>query len=307
MKIQNRSRLYAAATKMAAGLTLHSVALNLMHVLIAPFQAALDAARNKESVYQASRDGKRNAVLAQSSARVAAEAYIVKSRDTLRAFLGTNWSESWTQAGFKNGTLSLPSSMADVVELLRCLVTYFANHAAQENAAAGVTGAAGSALLASFSSTVQTVSNCKRDQRTKREDRDAAEAVLLKLMRKLHSELECVLEPEDVRWLDFEDEIPADPNVPEEVTGLQVEGDGAGRLTAEWFPSLRAARYQVEVFEVGHDTEFRRVLTVTDPGADIEGLTPGVQVRVRIVATNAAGDSAPSEEVTTLVPVLAAA
>jgi len=283
------------------------VALDLTHVLLTPFQAALDDARSKESIYQASRDGKRNAVLAQTAARTAAESYIIKARDALRPFLGTNWSEAWTQAGFKNGTLSLPNSLPEVIELLRSQVTYLANHASHENAAAGVTGAAGSALLAALNSAVQTVSNCKRDQRTKREARDAAEAALLKLMRRLHSELECVLEPDDVRWLDFEDEIPADPNVPEEVTGLLVEGDGAGRLALEWFPSLRAARYHVEIFETGVDTDFRRVLTVLEPGADLESLTPTAQVRVRIVAANSAGDGAPSEEVAVQVPALAAA
>lgn len=305
MQIQNRSRLYAAATKMAGGITLHSVILNLVHVLLAPFQAALDAARNKESIYQASRDGKRSAVLAQTAARLAAEAYIVKARDALRPFLGTNWSEAWTQAGFKNGTLSLPSSMPEVVELLRSQVAYFAGHAAQENAAAGVTGAAGAALLATLSGAVQTVSNCKRDQRAKREDRDASEASLLKMMRQLHSELESVLEWEDVRWLDFEDENPTPSSVPEEVTGVQAEGDGPGRLTLEWFPSPRAEQYHVEIFEVGTDTDFRRVLSVVEPGADLENLTPGVQARVRIVATNAAGNAAPSDEVTLQVPALA--
>lgn len=307
MQLQNRSHLYAAATKMAGGITLHSVALNLAHVLLTPFQAALDDARGKESIYQVSRDGKRSAVLAQSTARLAAEAYIVKTRDALRPFLGTNWSEAWTQAGFKNGTLSLPTSLVEVVELLRSEVTYLANHPTHENPAAGVTGAAGGALQSTLNSAVQTVSNCKRDQRTKREARDASEAALLKLMRRLHSELECVLESDDVRWLDFEDQIPADPNVPEEVTGLLVEGDGPGRVTLEWFPSLRAERYHVEIFETGVDTDFRRVLTVLEPGADLEGLTPAAQVRVRVVAANAAGDGAPSEEVTVQVPALAAA
>jgi len=75
MQIQNRSHLYAAATKMAGGLTLHSAPLNLTHVLLTPFQAALDDARGKESIYQASRDGKRTAIVAQGVARESAEAY----------------------------------------------------------------------------------------------------------------------------------------------------------------------------------------------------------------------------------------
>jgi hypothetical protein len=114
-----------------------------------------------------------------------------------------------------------------------------------------------------------------------------------------------VLEWEDVCWLDFEDENPTPSSVPEEVTGVQAEGDGPGRLTLEWFPSPRAEQYHVEIFEVGTDTDFRRVLTVVEPSADLENLTPGVQARVRIVATNAAGNAAPSDEVTLQVPALA--
>lgn len=44
---------------------------------------------------------------------------------------------AWTQAGFKNGTLSLPTSLVEVVELLRSEVTYLANHPTHENPAAG--------------------------------------------------------------------------------------------------------------------------------------------------------------------------
>ena len=132
-----------------------------------------------------------------------------------------------------------------------------------------------------------------------------AEGTLLKLMRKAHSELEATLESDDTRWLDFEDSIPADPSVPEPVSGVQAEGDGPGVLAVEWLPSLRAQRYLVEVIETGKDVEFRRVATVLEPDADLEGLTPGGRYKVRVVAANSAGESAPSSIVDVTAPSLA--
>jgi hypothetical protein len=182
---------------------------------------------------------------------------------------------------------------------------YFTNHSNRENATVYVTAAMGASHLNSLSSGIQTVADCKRDQRSKREERDTAEAALLKLMRKVHGEVGVVLEPDDVRWLDFEDSAPGDEHVPEAVSGLQAESDTAGEADAEWLPSERAARYHVETLEVGRDTEFQRVQTVVEPGATLTGLTPGAQVRVRVVAVNGAGDSAPSDEVVLIVAGLA--
>ena len=55
----------------------------------------------------------------------------------------------------------------------------------------------------------------------------------------------------------------------------------------------------------GKDVEFRRVATVLEPDADLEGLTPGGRYKVRVVAANSAGESAPSSIVDVTAPSLA--
>ncbi len=243
---------------------------------------------------------------AQNAVRASVEAWAAKARDVLRPHLGNTWSEAWVAVGFKFNTLSLPTSLADLVELTCGFKNYFTANPARQNARVSATAAAADQFLTSLETAVQTVANCKRDQRQKREARDAAEGTLLKLMRKTHSELEATLEPDDTRWLDFEDSIPSDPSVPEAVSGVQAEGDGPGAVVVEWLPSLRAQRYFVEILETGKEVEFRRVATVLEPDADLEGLTPGGRYKVRVIAGNSAGESAPSGIVDVAVPSLAA-
>ncbi len=307
MKISSRAQLYSVGTKFIAGLALHQVALNLVHVLAAALLAALNAARGKESLYQTSRNGKRASVLAQQAAREAARKFCIKARDGLRPFLGTNWSEAWTQAGFKFQTLSLPTSLPGLVELTRSLKEYFTNHSPHENFNAEVTANIANAHLTALEGAIRTVSNCKRDQRGLREDRDAAQKVVLKLVNKLRSELDAALEPEDVRWLDFLEAIPADPRVPEAVEGVQVEGDAPGSVDVEWFPADRAERYHVEVQVAGLDTEFRRVATVTELNATVDNLPAGGRLKVRVVAANTAGTAPASDAVAAEVPAEVAA
>ena len=309
----SRGNTFAAATKTVAGLTTHQVTLNIVHIGDAgtpPGQALFNAisdARSKETLYQKARQEKAGAVLAQNERRALVEEFCLKARDVLKPFLGRVWGEGWAVAGFKNQTLQLPTALPDLCECLRAVTAYFTNHAAQQNATANVTAATGSQHLTALDAAIQTVSDCRREQRAKREARDAAEIFLQKLMRKVTSELDAVLEPDDVRWLDFIDTMPADTQVPEAVSDLEVESAGPGRLDAEWSPSVRAERYQVEVIETGRDEEFRRVTTTLVPNAELESLTPGVRVKVRVRAVNRAGDSAPSEVVDATVPALASA
>ena len=233
------------------------------------------------------------------------EEFCLEARDVLKPFLGRSWSESWAAAGFKNQTLQLPSSLADVCECLRGISEYLAAHSTHQNATANVTVAIASQHLSAIGVAIQAVSDCRRDQRAKREAREAAEIFLQKLMRKVISELDAVLEPDDVRWLDFIDTMPADTQVPEAVSNLEVEAAGPGRLDVEWSPSVRANRYHVEVIEAGRDVEFRRVTTTLVPNAELDTLPPGARVKVRVLAVNRAGDSAPGEVADATVPALA--
>ena len=131
-------------------------------------------------------------------------------------------------------------------------------------------------------------------------------AALVEQMRGMAKELSQVLADDDPRWRAFGLNIPADTHVPEAVTGLTLSAGGAGELFAGWEESVRAVRYQVEIFVVGSDVALHHVATVYDPNAELTDLTPGASVRVRVIAVNAGGSSAPSEEVTAVVPALLA-
>ena len=225
MKIDTRSNIYATAAKMLAGLKRHGVVLNIVHVTVAALTAALKAARAAESLYQNSRGAKRTAVVTQNTTREGIEAWCIRARDVLRPFLGNSWNESWAEAGFKQNTLSLPASLAELLELARSLREYFVNHSNRQNATVDVTSAMADQHFNNLDSAVAAVGDGKSDQRGKREARDAAEAALLNLLRKLHCELGAALEPDDVRWLDFEGKAPTDESVPEAPNELQVEAD----------------------------------------------------------------------------------
>lgn len=303
MKNQSRSEIYQAVIKEVAGITAHPE-LNITHTPAPALQLALDGARNAESFYQAARTGKASAYAALDAAKAVAREFCTKARDVLRPFLGTNWSTLWVEAGFKNASLAIPESSAELAELMRSLRQYFINHSSHQNPVALITDALAAAHLVTLNTGVSGVSACRRDQRTKRGARDTAEVALVKKMRKLEFELKAVMELDDPRWLDFLDEIPGETSVPEAVENVEAEGDGPGRLFIDWAPSIRAERYHLEILVVGTDAEFRRLVTVQDTSAQLSDLPVGATVKLRVRAVNAAGESAPSDVVTITVPAM---
>jgi hypothetical protein len=118
--------------------------------------------------------------------------------------------------------------------------------------------------------------------------------------------LSAVLKPEDPRWIDFIEEVPADLERPEPVEDLEAESGTPGHVILRWEPSERAESYDVEVQDAEQNAEFRWAATARDPVADLS-LTPGSKVKVRVIARNATGASAPSEIVEVQVPVAVAA
>ena len=95
--------------------------------------------------------------------------------------------------------------------------------------------------------------------------------------------------------------------IPDAVEALAMGSGVPGEIDVEWEAGARAARYLVEVLVVGTDSEFRRATTVRDTNATLTGFPPVAAVKVRIVAANAAGEAAPSDEETVTVRALAQA
>jgi hypothetical protein len=297
-----KSALFSFSQQWSAGLTKHGTALQLVHYPASPLNSHLGNARQTELVYQTSRSVTLAVSNALITARSTAVIYLEKARASLKPFLGERWTTAWAQTGFTNNSLQLPrTNTSDVLALVRAMQSYLTANAAQQNTAAGITAVAAGALITSLESGVTALKDAKKDQRTKRDSRDSTQKTLTDYLHDSRKEVESVLDEGDSRWLDFIDEVPGDLSAPEAVSALVAEPGLPGHVRLSFIDSLRAEAYGVYVSH-GAGQPFVHVLTIHDTVADLV-LTPGIDVRIRVKASNAAGQSAFSPVAEVTVPV----
>ena len=301
-----KEALFAYAQQWAAGITKHTTALQLIRYPASPLNSHLGNARQTELVFQTSR----SLSLAMSNALIASRAtavlYIEKVRTNLKSYLGERWSTAWNQAGFDKGTLQIPATnTAAVVNIVRTLQSYLLAHTAQQNATNGVTAAAAGTLITTLDIDTAALNDAKSQKRTKREGRDSTHKTLSEYLRDSRREVESAMKDDDARWKDFVDMVPGDLRAPEAVSVIVAEPGLPGHVRLSFLPSLRAEAYGVYV-SYGEGQPFLHLTTVHDTVADLV-LTPGAMVRVRVKASNATGQSAPSPVATVTVPMAAAA
>jgi hypothetical protein len=307
MFISNRSVFYSGVRQFIAGLALHEENLAAVTVVcpVAALSQLYANSRARQQLYQQTRDGKRDALIVQGNAKEAGQLFIEKARDALVPYLGSDWSESWTQVGFINRSLAIPQSIPRIVDMLEALEAYFTANPARQRADLNVTAQAAKQARENLELAVSTVARCKREQRTNRDLREDADTALAEKLAAGRKVLAAVMPEGDPRWLDFRADVPGDLSRPESVEGVEWEAGAPGHITVRWQPAARAESYVVQVQIVGTDETFRNVATVRDTTADVS-LTPGAQVKVRVLARNASGPGAPSGEVQATVPPLAA-
>ena len=300
-----KEHLFAYAQKWSAGITKHTSSLLLVRYPAAPLNSYLGNARQTELVFQTSR----SVTLAVSNALIASRStavlYIEKTRTTLKPYLGERWSTAWNQAGFDKGTLQIPKwSTASVVNIVRTLRSYLLANPAQQNSLNGVTAAAAGALVTALDAGTAALSDARTAQHTKRVSRDASHQDLSAYLRNSRKEVESALDEKDSRWMDFIETVPGELRAPEAVSAIVAEAGLPGHVRLSFLGAVRADAYGVYVSH-GEGQPFLHTVTVRDTVADLI-LTPGANVRIRVRASNAAGQSAfsPSAEVT--VPVMLA-
>ncbi|TAL02484.1 MAG: hypothetical protein EPO07_07305, partial [Verrucomicrobia bacterium] len=132
--------LFSACEKAADGLHLHESDIGIMHNTESVTRADLASARTAEGEYQAAKAAKPAATDAQASADAEAIKYIVAARDVLKNHLGARYSQAWNAAGFINGSLEVPGTISQRMELLKSLQAYFGAHPTYEVASLNVTG-----------------------------------------------------------------------------------------------------------------------------------------------------------------------
>ena len=295
----------ALGEKMYSGLMEWENILHVMHNTAVLVRSDLTAAGTAEDAFHAAREAKLGAYREQDTASANADAFILKAVDSLKTVFGRKWSAAWTQVGFSQ-SLALPRTFPRRLEVLRALETFYTGHTGAEEPDKGLTHQAAKALYEALRDAANNVTACATEARTKRDARDVALKALCQRERNLIKELSGLLSRDDPRWKAFGLNIPDDPAAPAKVLNVVVTPLGTGEIEVNFDPSVRADRYHVELL-VGAETEFQRVATVYDTNADLTGLTPGAVVKVRVVAANAGGESAPSAVVEATVPMAIAA
>lgn len=271
---------FALAEEMADGLGLHQTDIGIGQNTEVRMRAELLAARAANTEYDNAGDGKRTAVNTQTTADSAGRGFILKSVGVLKNYLGTTWSEVWEPAGFRSGSLAVPSVMAARQTLLADLRDYLAAHPAEEVAALEVTSARAATLFTALSDSRSTVNNAIANRAAKKALRTTAITALNRRMRGLIDELGQLLQDDDPRWPAFGLVSPAAseiPNAPDNV--IAIPGTDPGDVITDWDDVPRATRYRVFKQVVGIDANFIPVATVFDSDATLTGLPTGATQR----------------------------
>jgi len=147
-----------------------------------------------------------------------------------------------------------------------------------------------------------TVNACRADTDVKRGLRNTAVRNLRKRMKGLILELKDVLPADDARWRLFGLNMPVAVGIPAVPENLVVAGGGSGHLLGRWGSAALADRYNVYRQIIGVDADYVLVRTVTELEANLNTMTSGQVVRVRVSSVNEAGESLPSDLVEQTAP-----
>ena len=121
-------------------------------------------------------------------------------------------------------------------------------------------------------------------------------------MMGLIAELGQLLDDTDPLWLAFGLNEPGAINLPDSVDGLVLTAGPAGTVLAHWSDPSRATRFRVYKQIDGVDPIPLNITTVTEADTPLTGQPSGKTLKIYIIAANDAGQAAPSDTVTIVVP-----
>jgi hypothetical protein len=296
--------VFTLAEDMADGCHNHQAAIGLKQNLEVDVRADLDAAVTAQTNYQNALSAKTVFSTAVTVADSNGKAFISSARRVLAGNLGETWSNAWTATGFPDLSTAVPGTQPKRQALLLALKNFFAANPAYEVNAPRlvVTSAQAGGLFTALSTARVAASDGNTDAGKKKLLRDAAEQTLRDRLSGLISELGQLLDDNDPLWLAFGLNEPGATNLPDSADGLVLTAGAAGTVLAHWSNSSRATRYRVFKQIDGVDTIPINVTTVTDSDATLTDQPSGKTLKVYVIAANDAGQAAPSETVTIVVP-----
>lgn len=302
---EKMEELIELAKAMLDGLSQYGPELGVRKDSMALLQAAVGKVIAAEDSHRAARDTRQ--ILNSTLAHVDGEAqlYLAVARKVLKHYHGADWSAAWAAAGFPNRSTEVPETMAERQQLLGCLRAYFAQHGGHENGPKNVTAARAGALTEELGAARKNFAAVLAHAIRHKVSRDAAVVVLRQRLGYLFDELGLLLAEDDPRWHAFglspaatasASAIPTAPELLVAVPGM------TGHVNADWARAARATRYRIYRQVMGVEARFKLAHVAEEGDVTLNSLPSGAQVRLRITAVNAAGESEPSEPVEVWVP-----
>lgn len=287
------------------GLSQYGSELGVKGDSVALLQAAVGTVIAAEDSHRAALDTKQ--ILNSTLTHVDGEAklYLAVARQVLAHYHGAEWSAAWAAAGFPSRSTEVPESMGERQQLLGCLRAYFAQHGGHENGPRNVTATRAGSLAEELGAARKNFAAVLAHAIRHKVSRDAAAAVLRQRLGSLLDELGLLLAEDDPRWHAFglspvaaasASAIPTAPELLVVVPGM------AGHVNADWARAARATRYRIYRQVMGVEARFKLAHVAEEGDVTLSSMPSGAQVRLRITAVNAAGESEPSEPVEVWVP-----
>ncbi len=221
-------------------------------------------------------------------------------RDLLKPRFGASYSNAYQAIGLE-GSMEMPRNAADLGPVLEAIKGFLAGNPTMQNADLNITPEAIQALMEDLTTAQTAVVTQDAEVKRLLGLRDDAAKALYRRLRGLFNELDQLLDPLDVRWLEFGFNLPGAQESPDAPQGLQAMLIGPTAVALRWDATPRAEYYRVFKKVTGLDEQFVAVGSPADLDFTIEGLPAGATVEIQITAVNNGGESARTEAVTVVM------
>jgi hypothetical protein len=241
---------FSMAESVKEGLETHQKTLGLKHNSAKDVQRDLDTARTRQQEYQAIRaEAVRVVTPALKAAESEVRTYIQRTRKALGDHLGEQWSVEWSEAGYLNNSVRMPSTVAEREALVKSLASYLEAHPEYEVPARGVTAKNLEVVHKALVDARQASREISAKQKTAGRVRDLALKALRKRLTGVLKELRMLLPGDSETWLAFGLNVPAtrvSPAVKERAVAKAKEKAAQKAETKELEAQRKSLRTQLK-------------------------------------------------------------